>query len=342
MNKPLVSVIVPIFNVEPWLDDCVESIVSQSYTELEIILVDDGSTDRSSHLCDTWAERDRRIQVFHKSNEGLGYARNSGLACSHGDYICFVDSDDLLLPTAVEQAVKAAEENGAELISFGCETISEKGRTLHFSGAQKEESYYGEAVQYEFLPRLLRGENCCFSAWSLLYSADLLRRSQWRFVSEREIISEDHYSLLELLSEVHSVTLLPQTLYRYRQRADSLSRSHEAKRFERCCHCYREMLALCQRKAYPQTVLDTVGNPFINNCLAIMKQLCSTKRGEEELRMIFRDACLQDALHHCDYRSMSTAKRLFCILLKHRCENLCLLMLKCQCWKERCHASSDS
>ena len=92
-----------------------DSILNQTYRNLEVILVDDGSTDRSPQLCDAWAERDSRIQVFHKSNEGLGYARNSGLACSHGDYICFVDSDDLWSPYFLESLYNALKETDADI-----------------------------------------------------------------------------------------------------------------------------------------------------------------------------------------------------------------------------------
>ena len=120
MEQPLVSVVVPIYNVEAYLDRCIESIVNQTYKNLEIILVDDGSPDRCPQMCDAWALRDERIQVIHKSNEGLGMARNSGIDVATGKYIFFLDSDDYLAEETVYQCVISGQENNAEVILFGC------------------------------------------------------------------------------------------------------------------------------------------------------------------------------------------------------------------------------
>ena len=98
MNEPLVSVIVPVYKVEKYLDKCIESIVGQTYENLEIILVDDGSPDNCPTMCDEWAQKDSRIKVIHKENGGLSSARNAGLDACTGDYIGFVDSDDWIEP----------------------------------------------------------------------------------------------------------------------------------------------------------------------------------------------------------------------------------------------------
>ena len=92
----MISIIVPVYNVQDYLDRCVKSIVGQTYTDTEIILVDDGSTDNSGNMCDKWAERDQRIKVIHKENGGLSSARNAGIDKANGDYISFIDSDDYI------------------------------------------------------------------------------------------------------------------------------------------------------------------------------------------------------------------------------------------------------
>ena len=102
MNKSLISVIVPVYNTEAYLENCIQSIVNQTFANLEIILVDDGSTDHSSQICDQWAEKDSRIQVIHKPNGGLSSARNAGLRKASGQYIGFVDSDDYIEPSMYE------------------------------------------------------------------------------------------------------------------------------------------------------------------------------------------------------------------------------------------------
>ncbi len=130
--SPLISVIVPIYNVEPYLDACVSSIAEQSYTNLEIILVDDGSPDRCPEMCDRWAEKDPRVRVIHKSNGGLSDARNCGMQQASGDYFSFVDGDDTIAPDFILSLYDALIASGSQIAmcairicSNGEEIISE-------------------------------------------------------------------------------------------------------------------------------------------------------------------------------------------------------------------------
>ena len=114
-NPIKVSVIVPVYNVEKYLSQCIETIISQNYKELEIILVDDGSTDNSSKICDEYAKKDERIKVIHKANEGVSIARNTGIEVATGEYICFVDGDDYIMQDYVEYLLKLAIENNTDI-----------------------------------------------------------------------------------------------------------------------------------------------------------------------------------------------------------------------------------
>ena len=111
----LVSVVIPVYNVEKYLNKGIESVLSQSYEELEIILVDDGSTDSSGKMCDVYARQDKRVHIMHKENGGLSSARNAGIREAHGEYIAFVDSDDWVEPDYIERLLKACVENAAEM-----------------------------------------------------------------------------------------------------------------------------------------------------------------------------------------------------------------------------------
>ena len=115
MEEKKVSIIVPVYNVEKYLEECVESLLKQTYRNLEILLVDDGSPDHCPQMCDDWARRDSRIRVIHKQNAGSGLARNTGMKNASGEYICFFDSDDYLMPNAIEKAyAKAKNEQPAK------------------------------------------------------------------------------------------------------------------------------------------------------------------------------------------------------------------------------------
>ena len=127
---PTVTVIIPVYKVERYLDACVESVVRQSYADLEILLVDDGSPDRCPALCDAWAEKDPRIKVIHRENGGLSTARNSGIDAAMGEFLLFVDSDDLLEPDAVRRAVDAQRQQDADLVIFNLTYVDEANRPL--------------------------------------------------------------------------------------------------------------------------------------------------------------------------------------------------------------------
>jgi len=127
---PTISVIIPVYKVERYLDACVASVVGQTYPDLEIILVDDGSPDNCPALCDAWAAKDTRIRVIHRSNGGLSAARNSGLDICTGEYIAFVDSDDRLEPDVLEQAMVARKQTGTDLVLFNYQCVDEENHLL--------------------------------------------------------------------------------------------------------------------------------------------------------------------------------------------------------------------
>ena len=128
MNEPLISVIVPVYNVERSLDRCVRSITEQTYRHLEIILVDDGSPDECPRMCDEWAGRDDRIRVVHKPNGGLSDARNAGLNAMHGDFVAFVDSDDYVEPDYVGRLHAGIADADMSVCSIICEDSDGKVR----------------------------------------------------------------------------------------------------------------------------------------------------------------------------------------------------------------------
>ena len=115
--KPLISVIIPVYNVERYLDECIKSIVNQTYENLEIILVDDGSPDNCPRMCDDWAKKDERIRVIHKENGGLASARNAGMNICTGEYISFVDSDDWMELNAYESLLKYFDDK-TDIVKF--------------------------------------------------------------------------------------------------------------------------------------------------------------------------------------------------------------------------------
>lgn len=177
MNQPdLLSVIVPVYNVEQYLPRCVDSILAQTYRNLEIILVEDGTQDASGEICDAYAAKDPRIQVIHKENGGLSSARNAGLDVARGEYVAFVDSDDWIEPEAYAHMLALARKYDAKLVCAGRYDVDgQTGQRQLGLCPQKEELITGE----EMAGRIFLWDGCDSAAWDKLYHRSLFRELRY-------------------------------------------------------------------------------------------------------------------------------------------------------------------
>ena len=215
MSSPLISVIVPVYKVEPWLERCVNSIRNQTYANLEIVLVDDGSPDRCGDICDRIALEDARIKVIHRENGGLSAARNTGLDFCHGEYIGFVDSDDLIHPEMYSRLLSVINEYGVSL-AF-CQPIICNGSEIRFrTNGAVVECYSG----HEIIKKSL-SENMWFSAWTKLYHRSLFNGI--RFPEGR--INEDYPVTIRLFDRCDKVAVDSSGLYAYCKRKGSITSS---------------------------------------------------------------------------------------------------------------------
>lgn len=223
MNDPLVSVIIPVYGVEKYLNKCVDSVVNQTYKKIEIILVDDGSPDQCPRLCDEWVKKDERVRVLHKSNGGLSDARNAGIKICKGEYICFVDSDDWVEPTLVQLLLDACLEN--QVLLSAC------GRYDHFEGTDKVQinkcPLKNEIVDSQkFVARMLIGDHCDCSAWGKMY-----HKSLWNTVQfPQGRIYEDVAIMYKVVLNISKVATVSTPLYNYRIRSVSIVQSSFSKR----------------------------------------------------------------------------------------------------------------
>lgn len=216
---PTVSIIIPVYKVERYLDACVESVVNQSYTDLEILLVDDGSPDRCPELCDAWAARDARVRVIHRENGGLSAARNSGIDEATGDFLMFVDSDDLLEPDAVRRAVDAQRQHNADLVIFNLTYVDAENRPL----AKPDFTAFADEVLDEdgVWQRYFSLEETRIYyvvAWNKLYRRSLFQTL--RYAPGKRY--EDQFLMPQLLAQCKTIACLAAPGYRYVQRGGSI------------------------------------------------------------------------------------------------------------------------
>lgn len=237
---PVVSVIIPVYNTEKYLNKCVESVLAQTVQQLQIILVDDGSTDSSSYLCDEWAKKDSRIQVIHKKNEGLGFTRNAGLKAAIGRYISFLDSDDTLDETTYEECIANMEEYHTDVCYFGRKAMNSKGNIFCNPNIPTKLVYQGEEIRADFaktyfglLPNEPKEPFIQASACCVLYSREIIEKNSIRFCSEREYLSEDTFFNLDICKKAKGVSILPKYFYNYTYNEKSLTKQYDETKFER-------------------------------------------------------------------------------------------------------------
>ena len=214
ISGALISVIVPVYRVETYLDRCVQSIVSQTYQNLEIILVDDGSPDRCPAMCDAWAEKDSRICVIHKENGGLSDARNAGMAAATGEYISFVDSDDWIAPEMLERLVKALERDGSDVAACSVDMVWEDGRPNEALTVRKNLVLERDQAQLALLRENLLKQ----PVWYKLYRRETIRN----ILFERGKYHEDVFWSYQAIGNARCVSLIDYVGYFYFQRSGSI------------------------------------------------------------------------------------------------------------------------
>ena len=212
--QPLVSVIVPVYKVEPYLNRCVDSIVSQTYTNLDIILVDDGSPDGCPAVCDAWAEADPRIRVVHKQNGGLSDARNAGLAIANGDFIAFIDSDDFVAPTFVKALYTAICNTGADIAECAVTNVLGDGTAISVRSVESPLVCDREQA----LRRLVLEDGVYQTVWDKLYKRSVIEGILFEIGKQHE----DEYWTYLVLDRIEKIAVLPETLYYYLQRSSSI------------------------------------------------------------------------------------------------------------------------
>lgn len=220
-SRPLVSIIVPVYNVERYLEDCIRSIMAQSYDAIELILVDDGSTDASGSICDAFSKMDNRIRVLHNANEGPSCARNRGLSVQKGDYVAFVDADDVVSPFYIETLLKALFTTGARVASLlGVTSIKENGKARLINNIRAVQSLGIEVVNAYDAERLLLYQTTEAGMPLRLYDQSLFGQSPF---SPDLIIGEDLIVNYRIFHNVEKIALVKSCeLYAYRQLASSL------------------------------------------------------------------------------------------------------------------------
>lgn len=341
MEEAKVSVVIPVYDVEKYIKKCVNSIVNQTYKNLEIIIIDDGSTDNSAKICDELGHRDKRIKVIHKKNEGLGLTRDKGICEATGKYIYFIDSDDYINRNTIERCVELAEKNNLQIVTFGAESIDNNGKIISETiPSSNSQIYAGEDIKNKIFPIILGNNEVKFdgisnligSAWASFYLLDFIRKIDWKFVSERIYLSEDVFSFLSLYNYVTRIGIISETFYYYRKNEKSLTHVYVKDKFNRNNKFLIEGLKICEKNNYNTEIIVGLKKYYIANTFGILKSLIassmSKEEKEDELKKIVNDKILQNLLKSYNLRSEKGRRKIFLLMLKKKRLFIIKLMLE--------------
>lgn len=330
MVEGLVTVVVPVYNVEKYLNRCVESIIAQNYDKMEIILVDDGSPDNCPQMCDEWAKRDTRIKVIHKQNAGLGMARNSGIDAANGEYICFFDSDDYIDPELIDIVYRTARDNQAQSVIYGCKLIGEDGQVKSEYVPKGDTFLYeGEDIRNILLLEMIdsnpaekRIKNIRMSAWSKLYSMKTITDTGWRFCSEREYLSEDLYSHLNWYAYVEKVVVIPKAFYNYCENSTSITKTYRKSAAYESEMCYDAMVKVCHKNNYNKQLVERLGfwyfGSVIGICKAAMNADLTKKEKIADYKKILYSEHFNTVMVQTDFRYESAKRKILHFVVKKR------------------------
>lgn len=323
--EPYFSVILPIYRVEAYLDRCVQSILKQSFTDYELILVDDGSPDGCPAMCDAYAAAYDFIRVVHKENGGLSSARNAGAAVARGRYIWWVDSDDWVEEGALGKLYAATCQLQPDIVKLNyCRVSSRAEKVLSLA---KPGMYEGQKLQELRKCAFRQGGRFVLSAWAHVYRRQMLAENGLAFVSERVIGSEDYLFNLQAFARAELVLVLGDVLYDYELRMGSLSQKYRenlCRQYEELYHRLQQHFAQDQRENQREAALFYVWHLIFGTCIPheykMLNEQHSLSQGRSNVRQLLKMASLQQALKTGGWKALNAKRRFFWLAMRCRME----------------------
>lgn len=339
-NQPLISIIVPVYNVELYLSKCLDSLINQTLTNIEILLINDGSTDSSAAICDQYSVNDNRVKAIHIENAGVSNARNIGISTAVGDYVMFVDSDDWMDLETCELAYGEAVKSGAEIV-FWSWYKEEPGKSFKVTYLENNSSILVNNEVNTLKRRcigLLGAEladpvktDAFNTPWAKLYLRKFVLDSDILYKERKKVGMEDVLFNVEILQKVNKVTYLPKYLYHYRQdNPTSLTKVDTDAFFSKFNNLFDEIQAIPKNDIESIAFSNRIAVSIINLLLSITAKhnkgtfSSSLKRVNE----ILNDSRISTALTNLELKFFPIHWKLFFLTAKHKQGLILLLLIK--------------
>ena len=336
-DNKLVSVIVPVYNVKKYLKECVTSIINQTYKSLEIILVDDGSTDGSGLICDSFSVKDKRIKVIHKNNSGLGYSRNAAIKIAKGEYVYFIDSDDFIGKDTIASLMLELQRHSCDTVIGGYTRVSDEGITL-YSRRNNSKNFSDKEVKLNLLPRLLGSsatvhDSIRMSVWNVIFSMRIIRNNEIKFPSERDYLSEDILWDIDYYSVAKKVRIMDSVSYIYRKHGNTLT----TKRF----NYYKRFLMIKKLYFFEKEKLsklcllsennERLEREFFINLSSCFRELAVNERvtyAIKSIRKLMNDKIVRKLILNYPYKRTNLKARIYLTLIRNKNAILMFLLMK--------------
>lgn len=322
---PMFSIIVPVYNIEKYLDKCIKSILEQSYTDYELILVDDGSPDRCGEIIDAYAKADKRIKAIHKKNEGLTLARNSGLAAAKGEYIVNVDGDDCLVPGALQCLYEHIADTHADVYFFGFYTQSSEKTDMEmpdfeagmYSGYEKKRRLY-ERMVYDSKKRFF-SFGIYPSVWSRIVKRGLFSEVRFK-INPYLDIGEDLATTLLIMLKAETIFFIPEPLYLYRIREGSAIHTFNINEMKFAADMLKDLSASPyiseDRYAMKHQLGAYTADVLYNHLCAYAKRADSYKQYIEHIQNM--DDVIFEFIGHCRYEINSLREMIIITMMRKK------------------------
>ena len=332
---PQISVIVPVYKVETYLKRCVDSILHQTFSDLEVILVDDGSPDQCPDMCDELAKADKRIRVIHKENGGLSSARNAGMRIAQGKYIGFVDSDDDVEPDMYETMLEAVEKNSADFVMSDYIRVSADGTRSLVSKSIRAGVYEKEDIIKEIYPALIMDENVDYgpllSVWHCLYNRDFLEKNGISFADDVKWSEDNLFSSYVGYCADRFVYLKGQGLYHYYNNPGTITTSYRPGSW----NVYKRMNDYLEEFFSSKNDFDfsrQLKLHMIYYACNTVNMECSnaenTKDAKKRMNEILCDPKLKEAFCHFAFTGLPVKLKIQLRLMKYKCTGILAAIIR--------------
>lgn len=333
----LISVIVPVYNVEKYIDECLKSLLVQTYEPIEVIMVDDGSTDSSGAICDKYADQYSNFHVFHKENAGLGMARNTGMDYMRGDLVTFLDSDDFLEPDCIGTLYEGLAENNVDMCKGGFRKVIDGQKVKSIRG-YKDEVFEGKDARRKLLPKMVgslpdQRDSIEMSVCGAIYNAGIIKKHNIRFLSEREFISEDLVFNIDYMQHAVGACLIEYIGYNYRLNNKSLTTSYRKDRFEACKRFYLAMKEKLKNLGYDEMTIFRLDRSFfiyIRGCIAQENRQKSgyhIKECLKRINTICNDQIVQTVIASYPKQRMGFSQKVFLNLVQYKKKRILYILM---------------